>query len=124
MTATEHKASVEHRRSKAVGVLLWVLALGVLASAVLVAVTVTDLHRGLVDARRQRDEVQKQLADFQGQLKQSEGEIDKLCTAAASMNAALASPKYAQVRPVLGDEILNKSGNIESIACGNTQNSR
>jgi hypothetical protein len=105
-------------------VLFGVFAIAVLASAIIVAVTVTGLRRDLADARRQRDEAQKLLADFQGQLKQSEGEIDKLCTAAASMNAALASPKYAQVRQELGDEVLNRSGNIESIACGNIQNAR
>jgi hypothetical protein len=121
MTAAKHDAPVRHRRSKALDVLLWVFAIGVLAGAVIVALTMTDLHRGLAEARRQRDQAQKQLVDFQGQLKQSEGEIDKLCIAATSMNTTLASPKYAHVRQELGDEVLNKSGNIASIACGVTE---
>jgi hypothetical protein len=121
MAAAKQDVPVERRRSKIFGVLFWVFSIAVLAGAVIVAVTMSDLHRGLVEARRQRDVAQMQLADLQGQLKQSEGEIDKLCIAAVGINSALASPKYAQVRTELGDDILNRSGNISSIACGNTE---
>jgi hypothetical protein len=124
MTAAKHEAPVAHRRSKVLDVLIGVLSIAVLAGAVIVAVMMTDLHRDLAEARRQRDQAQQQLVDFQGQLRQSEGEIDKLCTAANSMNATLASPKYAQVRSEFGDEILNKSGNITSIACGVSETRR
>jgi hypothetical protein len=120
MTAAKHDAPVEHRRSKVPGVLFWVLSIGVLAGAVIVAVAMTGLRRDLVEARSQRDQAQKQVVDFRDQLRQSEGEIDKLCVAANSMNATLASPKYANVRSELGDEVFNKSGNIASIACGIT----
>src|SRR5215472_10743914 len=98
MTAARHDAPVAHRRPKWLAVLFGVFAIGVLAAAVMVALTMADLRRGLAEARRERDVAQKQLVDFQGQLKQSEGEIDKLCIAATSMNATMASPKYAQVR--------------------------
>jgi hypothetical protein len=124
MTAAKHDVPVEHRRSKILGVLLWVLSIGALAGAAIVAVTIADLHRGLAEARSQRDQAQKQLVDFQGQLKQSEGEIDKLCIAAASMNATLASPKYAHVRAELEDDIFNKSATIEGIACGISEKTR
>jgi hypothetical protein len=124
MTAAEHDAPVRHRRSKLLVVLSGVLSLAVLSGAVIVAVTMTDLHRDLAEARGQRDQAQRQLADFRDQLRQSEGEIDRLCIAATSMNASLASPKYAHVRPELGDEILNKSGSIASIACGITEKPR
>jgi hypothetical protein len=124
MTTARRDAPVEHRRSKALIVLLGVFSIAVLAGAAIVAVAMTDLRRGLAEARSQRDEAQKQLVDFQAQLKQSEGEIDKLCIAATSMNASLASPKYAHVRPELGDEIFNKGGTIASIACGLTDKTR
>src|SRR5215469_5787688 len=124
MTAARHNAPVEHRRSKVLGVLFGVFCIGVLAGAVFVAVAMTNLHRDLAEARRERDEAQKQLVDFRDQLKQSEGEIDKLCIAANSMNATLSSPKYANVRSELGDKVFNQSGNIASIACGITQKAR
>jgi hypothetical protein len=124
MTAAKHDAPVGHQRSRVLDVLFGVLFIGALAGAVIAAVTITDLRRGLAEAQRQRDEAQKQLVDFRDQLKQSESEIDKLCVAANSMNATLASPKYAGVRSELGDEVLNKSGNIASIACGITDKTR
>jgi hypothetical protein len=124
MTAARHDAPVEHRRSKVLDVLFGIVSIGVLAGAVIAAVTMTNLRRDLVEARRQRDEAHKQLADFRDQLTQSEGEIDKLCIAANSMNATLSSPKYANVRSELGDKVFNQSGNIASIACGITQKAR